>query len=110
MALMITEDCINCQVCEPECPKSVLPQEFVAFLSFLRRFGARRADEGVVGPRRGGATQHRAGAGAPCGRAGRADGAASPNLDGQVARLRPGSLRRPPSRFADMQRIPEAGH
>lgn len=24
MALMITEDCINCDVCEPECPNSAI--------------------------------------------------------------------------------------
>ncbi|MBI2313851.1 MAG: YfhL family 4Fe-4S dicluster ferredoxin [Betaproteobacteria bacterium] len=24
MALMITEDCINCAVCEPECPNSAI--------------------------------------------------------------------------------------
>ena len=24
MALMITEDCINCQVCEPECPNEAI--------------------------------------------------------------------------------------
>lgn len=26
MALMITEDCINCDVCEPECPNGALSQ------------------------------------------------------------------------------------
>ncbi|MFB6260788.1 MAG: DUF3147 family protein [Thiohalorhabdaceae bacterium] len=76
---------------------SVLSQEFVAFLSCLRRFRTRRADEGVVNPRRGGATQCWAGAGAPLGRARMADGAASAALDGQPARRRPASLRRPPS-------------
>ena len=26
MALMITDDCINCDVCEPECPNSAITQ------------------------------------------------------------------------------------
>ena len=26
MALMITEECINCDVCEPECPNGALSQ------------------------------------------------------------------------------------
>ena len=26
MALMITEDCINCDVCEPECPNGAIEQ------------------------------------------------------------------------------------
>ena len=26
MALMITEECINCDVCEPECPNSAISQ------------------------------------------------------------------------------------
>ena len=26
MALMITEDCINCDVCEPECPNQAISQ------------------------------------------------------------------------------------
>ena len=26
MALMITDDCINCDVCEPECPNSAISQ------------------------------------------------------------------------------------
>ncbi|MEY2633903.1 MAG: 4Fe-4S ferredoxin [Pseudomonadota bacterium] len=26
MALMITEDCINCDVCEPECPNEAISQ------------------------------------------------------------------------------------
>lgn len=27
MALMVTEECINCDVCEPECPNGALSQQ-----------------------------------------------------------------------------------
>ncbi|HLF24575.1 MAG TPA: 4Fe-4S binding protein, partial [Burkholderiales bacterium] len=26
MALFITDECINCDVCEPECPNGAIPQ------------------------------------------------------------------------------------
>lgn len=30
MALLITDDCINCDVCEPECPnEAIIPGEFI---------------------------------------------------------------------------------
>jgi ferredoxin len=32
MALMITDDCINCDVCEPECPNDAISQGEMIYL------------------------------------------------------------------------------
>ena len=36
MALMITDECINCDVCEPECPNDAISQGARAILRGLR--------------------------------------------------------------------------
>jgi len=39
MALMITDECINCDVCEPECPNEAIyrsPMRFVEFLNTIQ--------------------------------------------------------------------------
>jgi ferredoxin len=37
MALLITEECINCDVCEPECPNQAISQGETAYVIDPRR-------------------------------------------------------------------------